>query len=520
MNNDAANVCVGARAVTGDGLRLNGGRPLFSWREKSATISGVSVPDLLVAFAWLGGGLAAWGRRRTRGSAVLMLWVGAAWLLGDAFQALVLLHWGALAHLLIAYPSGRLGSRLARAAVFVAYVASVLGAVLPGTGWTLGFAIALLVATIVRFATANGAVRRSRAGPLAVSVGVGAVLGAVAVLSGHLLPVYELTLGVAALALAADLRIAHWSRAAITGLVVDLGRRPGDSMVDEQLARAVGDPSLVVGYVVEEGRPPVDERGRPIALPEPGAGRAVTPVAYDGRTLAVLVHDSASLGDPRLLAGAASVLSVAVANARLQAGLRSLMAEIEASTQRLVDAGRAQQRRLAAEVRAQVVPPLEAAGRALQDAGAGDLRERLTGLRRELMRFAEGLDPVALHEGGLAPALRALAERAGLPVTLSLADLRYAPEIETCAWFVCSEAIANALKHADASRLSIRAAPRGGVLRVEVVDDGAGGAGPARGSGLRHLAERVAASGGLLTIDSRPGHGTRLRADFKLGARA
>ena len=209
-----------------------------------------------------------------------MLWVGATWLLGDAFQALVLLHWGALAHLLIAYPSGRLGSRLARAAVFVAYVASVLGAVLPGTGWTLGFAIALLVATIVRFATANGAVRRSRAVPLAVSVGVGAVLGAAAVLSGHLLPVYELTLGVAALALAADLRIAHWSRAAITGLVVDLGRRPGDSMVDEQLARAVGDPSLVVGYVVEEGRPPVDERGRPIALPEPGAGRAVTPVEH------------------------------------------------------------------------------------------------------------------------------------------------------------------------------------------------------------------------------------------------
>jgi signal transduction histidine kinase len=88
---------------------------------------------------------------------------------------------------------------------------------------------------------------------------------------------------------------------------------------------------------------------------------------------------------------------------------------------------------------------------------------------------------------------------------------------------VCSEAIANALKHADASRLSIRAAPwggSGGVLRVEVVDDGTGGAGPARGSGLRHLAERVAASGGLLTIDSRPGHGTRLRADFKLGGRA
>ena len=509
-----------AFAVAGDDLRANGGRPPFSGREKSATITCVSLPDLLVALAWIGGGLGIWGRRRTRGSAVLMVWVGVTWLLGDASQTLVLLHWGALAHVLIAYPSGRLGSRLWRAAVLVAYAASLLAAVLPGTGWALGFAIALPVATLARFATANGTLRRSRAAPLAVAVAVGAVLSAAAVMSAHLLPAYQLTLAVAALALAADLRVAHWSRAAITGIVVDLGRRPADGMVQEQLARAVGDPSLIVGYVVEEGRAPVDERGRPITLPEPGGGRAVTPVEQDGRRLAVLVHDSASLGDPKLLAAAASALSVTVANARLQAGLRSLMAEIEASTERLVDAARAQQRRLAAELLAQVEPPLGEAGRALHDAGAGDLHQRLTALCHELMRFAEGLDPVALHAGGLAPALRALADRAGLPVTLTLADQRYAPEIETCAWFVCSEAIANALKHAQASRLSIRVAPRGHLLRVEVLDDGAGGAEPAGGSGLRRLAERVAANGGLLTIDSRPGRGTLLRADFERGAGA
>jgi histidine kinase/DNA gyrase B/HSP90-like ATPase len=480
----------------------------------------VSLPDLLVALAWIGGGLAVWGRRRMRGSAALMVWVGVAWLLGDPFEPLVLLHWGALAHLLIAYPSGRLGSRLWRAALVLAYAASLLAAVLPGSGWALGFAITLPVATLVRFATANGAVRRSRAAPLAVAVGVGAALGAAAVMSTYPLLAYELTIGVAALGVAADLRVAHWSRAAITGLVVDLGRRPADGLVNERLARAVGDPSLIVGYVVEEGHPPVDEHGRPITLPGPGAGCAVTPVEHEGRQLALLVHDSASLGDPKLLAGAASALSVTVANARLQAGLRSLMSEIEASTERLVDAARAQQRRLAAELRAQVVPPLEEAGRALQEAGAGDLHQRLMALRRELMRFAEGLDPVALHAGGLAPALRALADRAGVPVTLSLADRRYAPEIETCAWFVCSEAIANAVKHAQASRLSIRVAPIGDLLRVEVSDDGAGGAEPARGSGLRRLAERVAANGGLLTINSRPGRGTVLRADFERGAGA
>src|SRR5947209_1613237 len=119
--------------------------PLFSWREKSATIPNVSLPDLLVALAWIGGGMAVWWRRRRRGSGVLMVWVGVAWLLGDAFQPLVLLHWGALAHLLIAYPSGRLGSRLWRAAVVLAYVASLLAAVIPGSGWALGFAIVVPV---------------------------------------------------------------------------------------------------------------------------------------------------------------------------------------------------------------------------------------------------------------------------------------------------------------------------------------------------------------------------------------
>lgn len=165
-----------------------------------------------------------------------MVWVGATWVLGDAYQTLVLLHWGALAHLLLAYPSGRLGSRWACATVLVAYVSSVLAAVLPGTGWTLGFAIALPVATIVRFATANGAVRRGRAAPVAIALGVGAVLGAAAGVSGHVLAAYELTLGVAALALAADLRIAYSSRGAITGLVVDLGHRPADGLVRERLA--------------------------------------------------------------------------------------------------------------------------------------------------------------------------------------------------------------------------------------------------------------------------------------------
>jgi signal transduction histidine kinase len=486
----------------------------------------MAVADLLVGLAWMGAGLVACTRRRTRRSSALMVGVGAAWLLGDLYQPLVLLHRGALAHLLLAYPSGRLGSAPARAVVAGFYVTAILAGATAGPVWTLAFAVALPAAAFVLFATASGAVRRGRAVPLAAAVGVGAVLGvgSVAQLVGsvevEVLGAYELALVLAALALVADLRAAEWSRAAIAGLVVDLGRRPADGVVRQRLARAVGDPSLAVGYVLGDGRALVDEQGRPVALPAPGTGRAVTPVRHDGRQVAVLIHDPAALGDPRVVEGAASALSVAVANARLQADVRAHVAKVEASMRRLIDAEDAQRRRLGADVRAQVDPLLKEAGQALLDAGAEELFQRLHAVHDQLARFAGGLDPAALQEGGLGPALRVLARHAGLPVVLSLPDARYPSEVEMCAWFVCSEAIANSLKHASASRLSIGVTPHDGMLRVEVVDDGTGGAEPARGSGLRRLAERVQARGGLLTIESRPGHGTRLVAELDLEAGA
>jgi signal transduction histidine kinase len=495
------------------------------WQHRGVS-QPIAVADLLVGLAWIGAGLATSTRRRTRRSSMLMVGVGAAWLLGDLVRPLVLLHRGALAHLLLAYPSGRLGSAGARAVVAGFYLAAILAGSTAGPVWTLAFAVALPVAVLVRFMTASGAVRRGRAVPLVVAVGVGAVLavGSVAELAGavhvDVLEAYEVTLVLAALVFLVDLRAAQWSRAAITGLVIDLGRRPADGVVRERLARAVGDPSLAVGYVLGDGSAPVDEQGRSVALPAPETGRAVTPVRHEGRQVAVLIHDPAALGDRTVLEGAASALGVAVANARLQADVRASLAELEASTRRLIDTEDAQRRRLGSELRAQVDPLLEEAGQALFDARAEELDKRLRAVRDQLARFASGLDPVALHEGGLPLAVRVLASEAGLPVALSLPDLRYPFEVERCAWFVCSEAIANALKHAGASRLSIGVTPRDGKLRVEIVDDGTGGAEPARGSGLRRLAERVQAHGGLLTVESPPGHGTRLVAELDLEASA
>src|ERR671930_318386 len=112
-----------------------------------------------------------------------------------------------------------------------------------------------------RLRGAHGGVRGSRVAPLGGATAVGAVLAATARSGADLLGVYQAVLAAAALVLAADLRAAPWSRAALTGLIVDLGRRPARGPVRERLARAIGDPSAVVGYVVEVGRPPVDEHG-------------------------------------------------------------------------------------------------------------------------------------------------------------------------------------------------------------------------------------------------------------------
>jgi signal transduction histidine kinase len=119
-----------------------------------------------------------------------------------------------------------------------------------------------------------------------------------------------------------------------------------------------------------------------------------------------------------------------------------------------------------------------------------------------------------LSDHGLGPALRALAERALVPVELvELPEERFAPSLEAAIYYVCAEALANAAKHAAASVVTVRVARECGCTIVEVADDGVGGADP-NGSGLRGLADRVAAFGGQFAVSSVPGAGTALRAEF------
>jgi PAS domain S-box-containing protein len=147
---------------------------------------------------------------------------------------------------------------------------------------------------------------------------------------------------------------------------------------------------------------------------------------------------------------------------------------------------------------------------ALVEAAQDELARALEDIR-ELVR---GLHPRLLRVQGLAPAIRALAERALVPVeVLELPEERLSAAVEAGAYYVVAEALANAAKYAAASLVTVRVAREGELIVVEVADDGVGGADPA-GSGLRGLADRVAALGGQLAISSVAGAGTALRAEL------
>ena len=135
----------------------------------------------------------------------------------------------------------------------------------------------------------------------------------------------------------------------------------------------------------------------------------------------------------------------------------------------------------------------------------------------ELRELARGIHPAILTEAGLAAAISALAERSVVPaVVTALPDRRLPANVEATAYFVVSESLTNAAKHANASRIGIGAACADSVLTVEVTDDGVGGADRAKGSGLEGLNDRVAAIGGRMTVDSPRGQGTRIVAEIPL----
>ena len=147
--------------------------------------------------------------------------------------------------------------------------------------------------------------------------------------------------------------------------------------------------------------------------------------------------------------------------------------------------------------------------------------ERVEEILAELRELSRGLHPAILSEGGLRPALRALARRSAVPVRLANdLDQRFDERVELAAYYVVSEALANAAEHAGASVVDVRVELGDGRLRVAVADDGGGGADGRHGSGLTSLTDRVEALDGTLAVASPPGGGTTVTAELPLRVRA
>jgi PAS domain S-box-containing protein len=153
----------------------------------------------------------------------------------------------------------------------------------------------------------------------------------------------------------------------------------------------------------------------------------------------------------------------------------------------------------------------EAAGALLDTA-----REELTQALEELRELARGLHPAVLTDRGLEPALVAVAARSPIPVDLDIPSERMPGPVEAAAYYVVSEALTNVAKYAHVTSAAVTVGRANGRLVVEVRDNGIGGADPGSGTGLRGLADRVAALDGKLAVESAPGGGTRIRAEIPL----
>jgi GAF domain-containing protein len=258
--------------------------------------------------------------------------------------------------------------------------------------------------------------------------------------------------------------------------------------------------------------------------PRSGVG---VPVSVGGRLWGLMIVEShvepLPAGTEAQLAGFTELAATAIANAEAQAALTASRARIVATadaTRRRIERNLhdgAQQRlvSLALDLRA---------AQAAAPPGAGELVQRLDGVAAglagvldELREIAQGLHPAVLAEGGLRPALKALARRSTVPVRLDVQVAERLPEpVEIAAYYVVAEALTNAAKHAHASVADVEVESGDGVLHVGVRDDGRGGADFGHGSGLTGLKDRAEALGGHLSLHSPPGAGTALEITLPL----
>jgi signal transduction histidine kinase len=312
-------------------------------------------------------------------------------------------------------------------------------------------------------------------------------------------------------------------------VTVMAGPSPGPYAAGE---RVPIDPSFLVRTVRETGRPARFETRDPAAegmselVRRLGFRSAVaSPIVVEGALWGAVIVGSFGESFPpeteQRLDEFTELVATGISNATARA-------ELVASRARIVAAGDDARRRIQRNLHDGTQQRLVSLGLGVRAAEAalppeqGDLRAQLSSIAtglvaavEELQEISRGIHPAILSRGGLGPALRALAHRSAIPVDLDIrTEERIAEPTEVAAYFVASEALANAAKHSRASRIDVSLEQGERSLLLSIGDDGVGGADAARGSGLVGLADRVEALGGSIRLTSRPGEGTQVTAEF------
>ncbi|SDS94669.1 sensor histidine kinase [Microterricola viridarii] len=526
---------------------------------------------------YLCAGLLAWFHRPSNRMGALILLAGGALFLSGAgnteIPLFILLGTVAASlplavfiHLLLAFPSGMLPGRAAKMVVATAYATSILlqlpsylllaDGAMPGLtivhepelavlGEHMQSAVggAAFVATaailLVRLRRATRSERRVLAplygyGVFAIVVILfstrffGAVLGwdgiAVAVLQLSVLAGVPIAFALAVLR----------GGVARTGELEELGAWLG-AAGDEKpaiavaLARTLGDPSIEVWFWVPGHDAYVDVQGVEVTA-DVDAGRGLEVVELDGRRIGAISYDNALMVEPELARTAGRVVAIALDRERLTAELRSSRRDLQLSRERLVEVADAERRRIAQDLHdglqvQLVLLALEA--QQLGNGGGASMEERATALRKgidaaatELRDLVHSVMPAALVQRGLSAAAEDLVDRMPIPTVLELdvADGDCPPVVESIAYFVVAEALANAVKYSQARSITVRLHRQADDLHIEVLDDGIGGARPSAGAGLRGMAERIDVLGGSLAVASEPGRGTRIKVEVPCGS--
>jgi signal transduction histidine kinase len=295
-------------------------------------------------------------------------------------------------------------------------------------------------------------------------------------------------------------------------------------------------PGWVLSATLQTGRPARKENygdsteGIPAVIRDLGIRSCVgVPIMVEGALWGVISIGTVRERFPDDTERRLEAFTELVATAILNAETRS---ELTASRARIVAASDETRRRIERDLHDGTQQRLVSLGLALRAAEAkvphelGEVRAELSstasGLAdavEDLQEISRGIHPAILSRGGLAPALETLAGRAAVPVQLETRIHCRLPEsVEVAAYYVVSEALTNAAKHAHASAVQVELMTEDSIVELAIRDDGVGGADPAGGSGLVGLRDRVEALGGTLEIASTPGLGTSLLARIPTGA--